>query len=81
VFPNPSNEQTTISFTLEESSAVAVNIYDLTGQLIQVVAVNGQMIAGAYTLKVETASLPAGVYFVTITSGEVNVTRRLTVAH
>jgi hypothetical protein len=81
VFPNPSNEQTTINFTLEESSAVAVNIYDMTGSLVQVVAANAQMIAGAYALKVETTSLASGVYFVTITSGEVNVTRRLTVAH
>ncbi|MDQ3111518.1 MAG: T9SS type A sorting domain-containing protein [Bacteroidota bacterium] len=81
VFPNPANEQSTVNFTLEESSAVAVNIYDMTGKLIVVVADNQQMMAGVYALKVETASLPAGVYFVTITSGEVSVTRRLTVAH
>ncbi len=81
LFPNPSNESTTVKFTLAENSAVTLNIYDMTGKLVQVVNNNDQMIAGDYSLQVETASLPPGVYFLTLTSGELSVTRRLTIAH
>ncbi len=81
LFPNPANESTTVKFTLAENSAVTMNIYDMTGKLVQVVNNNDQMIAGDYSLQVETASLPPGVYFITLTSGELSVTRRLTVAH
>lgn len=81
LFPNPANENTTVKFTLAENAAVTLNIYDMTGKLVQVVNNNDQMIAGDYSLQVETSSLPAGVYFMTLTSGELSVTRRLTIAH
>jgi hypothetical protein len=81
LFPNPANEKATVNFTLTESSAVTLNIYDMTGQLVEVVTNNEQLLAGDYSLNVETSSLPSGVYFMTLTSGELSVTRRLTVAH
>jgi hypothetical protein len=81
LFPNPANENTTLKFTLEEASAVTLNIYDMTGKLVQAVANNDQLLAGDHSIAVETASLPAGVYFMTLTSGELSVTRRLTVTH
>jgi hypothetical protein len=81
LFPNPANEMATVNFTLEESAAVTLNIYDMTGKLVQVVTNNDQMLAGDYSMKIETASLPEGAYFLTLTSGELSVTRRLIVAH
>lgn len=81
LFPNPSNENTTVNFTLDENAAVAINIYDMTGKLVSVVADNEQRIAGDYSVRVATEGLPSGVYFLTLTSGELSVTRRLTVAH
>lgn len=81
LFPNPANEMATVNFTLEESSAVTLNIYDMTGKLVQVVTNNDQMLAGDYSMKIETATLPEGAYFITLTSGELSVTRRLIVAH
>lgn len=81
LFPNPANEKATVNFSLEANSAVSMNIYDMTGKLVQVVTDKEEMIAGDYSIPVETASLPSGVYFVTLTSGESSVTRRLIVAH
>ncbi|CAN5915256.1 hypothetical protein BH11BAC7_BH11BAC7_20360 [soil metagenome] len=81
LFPNPSNENTTVNFTLQEGAAVTLNIFDMTGKLVQVVTDNEQMIAGDYSIRVATEELSSGVYFMTLTSGELSVTRRLTVAH
>ncbi|HET6989920.1 MAG TPA: T9SS type A sorting domain-containing protein, partial [Bacteroidia bacterium] len=81
LFPNPSNDRVKMNFTLGENSAVSLNIYDLTGKLIRVVNDKEEMIAGTYSLDIETADLPSGVYFMTLSTGELSVTRRLTVVH
>ena len=80
LFPNPSNESTKINFTLATNSAVTMKIYDMTGQLVETV-INEEMTAGDHSAGLETSSLPSGVYFVTLVSGESSVTRRLTVQH
>jgi hypothetical protein len=81
LFPNPANEKATVNFSLEANSAVSMNIYDMTGKLVQAVVNKQEMLAGDYSMPVETASLTSGVYFMTLTSGELSVTRRLIVAH
>jgi hypothetical protein len=81
LFPNPANEKATVNFSLEANAAVSMKVYDMTGKLVQIVTDKEEMLAGDYSMPVETASLPAGVYFMTLTSGELSVTRRLIVAH
>jgi hypothetical protein len=80
LFPNPSNENTNMNFTLAENSSVSLNIYDMTGQLVKAV-INEEMVSGDHSIAIETSSLPSGVYFMTLVSGESSVTRRLTVQH
>lgn len=80
LFPNPSNENAKMNFTLAENSAVTMKVYDMTGQLVETV-LSEEMTAGDHAVNVETSSLPSGVYFITLVSGESSVTRRLTVQH
>jgi hypothetical protein len=69
-----------MNFTLAENSAVTLNVYDMTGQLVKAV-INEEMVSGDHSVAIETSSLPSGVYFMTLVSGESSVTRRLTVQH
>lgn len=81
LFPNPANEKATVNFSLETNAAVSMKVYDMTGKLVQVVTDKEEMLAGDYSMPLETSSLPSGVYFMTLTSGELSVTRRLIVSH
>ena len=81
LFPNPSNENATVNFTLTENSCVSLKIYDMTGNLVSIVSDKQQMTSGNYSMNVATAELSSGIYFMTLSTGDGSVTRRLTVAH
>lgn len=81
LFPNPANENATVNFTLTANASVSVKIYDMTGNLVMVVSDQSQMASGDYTLPIETEKLSAGTYFMTLSTGDGSVTRRLTIAH
>lgn len=61
-YPNPFNPQTTINYSLEKSSQVALNIYNLCGQEIETL-VDAYQIAGEYELGWQPKGLPGGCYF------------------
>jgi hypothetical protein len=81
VFPNPANENATVNFTLTENAPVSLKIYDMAGNLVSVVADKEQMMSGDYSMHVETENLSSGVYFMTLSTGDGSVTRRLTITH
>lgn len=61
-FPNPTNGQLTISYDLEESAAIQIEIYNLTGQVIQQIDKN-TLPAGEYQEQISTSNLATGTYF------------------
>lgn len=61
-FPNPTNGQLTISYDLERSAAIQIEIYNLTGQLLQQIDKN-TLPAGQYQERISTNELPSGTYF------------------
>jgi hypothetical protein len=60
-FPNPFNPSTTIPFTIPESGAVRLDIFDTTGRLIQTL-VNGTLQPGFYDITFRGEGLASGVY-------------------
>src|ERR1044072_8343759 len=81
LFPNPANENATVNFTLTENSTVSLKVYDMTGNEVMIVSDKAQMATGDYSMQVETAGLSSGIYFMTLSTGDGSVTRRLTVTH
>jgi len=61
-YPNPFNPETTISYELPKSALVSIEIYDITGRLVETV-VNGKQSAGKHTIKFLAERLSSGVYF------------------
>ena len=63
-YPNPFNPTTTFDISLTVDSDVSVKVYNVMGQLVDVIAEEGSMASGTYTLTWDAASLSSGVYFI-----------------
>jgi hypothetical protein len=76
IFPNPTNDVSTISFTLTESSSVTMEVYNTLGELVYS---NGTetMNAGTQNVIFDGSELPNGIYFVNLTIGEQLITKKV----
>lgn len=79
VFPNPSNGLSNITFSLNQTTNVSINIYNQLGELVSE-EFSGQLSMGENTIKVNTSGFDNGVYFVKIYSSEKTSTRKLIVS-
>ncbi len=77
VGPNPTEGDATVRFTLAQSEAVAVSVYDVTGRLVA--TTSGTFAAGPVSTPVSTAGLAPGLYIVRVQGDTVQGTRTLTV--
>lgn len=68
-FPNPFNAQTHIAYTLHQSVAVTMALYDLTGQVVWSRTIPSQT-PGRYQYQFAGNSFPSGLYFFRLTTPE-----------
>jgi len=77
VFPNPFNPATTIKFDVAKTGMVTLNIYNVSGQLVETL-VNSNMTAGSHQIVWNAAKHSSGVYIVRLTSDGLTATRKVT---
>jgi len=78
VSPNPATEFANVEVNLNSASKVEVNVYDVMGKLV--LANNyGQQTSGNHTYKINTSSLPAGVYVFNVKAGGSQTTKKVIV--
>jgi len=80
-YPNPFNNQTTITFALPESRQVQLAIYDVTGRLVKNLA-GGEFSAGEHRLtwagmNDQGEIVPSGIYFYRLSAGDWSAVQRL----
>ena len=76
-YPNPFNPSTTISYTLDSSTNVRLNVYDITGRKVATL-VNGRQAAGAQEVRFDASSLASGVYIYRLqTATGANLTKKM----
>ncbi len=75
VYPNPVVDFGTIAFDLESSSNVTVQIYNLSGQIVQDINKIG-LNEGANTLSINTSQLSKGTYIVKVTADNLSKTTK-----
>lgn len=75
-YPNPYNSNTTIDFTLPESTHVLLKIYDLAGNEVAVVA-DRDYSAGYHTVEFDAAQLAGGMYIYKIRTAAHTATRQM----
>ncbi|MEM1041050.1 MAG: FG-GAP-like repeat-containing protein [Bacteroidota bacterium] len=78
VGPNPTRGTTSVTLTLDETQPVVVRVVDLLGREVARV-LDGEVQAGAHTLRVPAGSFAAGTYLVVVEGRTVRETRRFTV--
>ncbi|MFH0920242.1 MAG: T9SS type A sorting domain-containing protein, partial [Fibrobacterota bacterium] len=79
VSPNPSNNVGMIQYSLSEKGKTALAVYDLRGRLIEQLLSKQEMQAGRHVLAFQGNTYAAGVYFLRLTSGKVNLTKKIVV--
>jgi hypothetical protein len=75
-YPNPFNPNTTIKYSIPNTSKVKLTLFNLLGEEVTTL-VNEEKVAGNYTIEFDAASLPSGVYFYQLQAGEYVQTRKM----
>jgi hypothetical protein len=76
-YPNPFNPNTQISFTIPASSEVTLNVYDITGRLIQTL-VDGRKSAGSHVVNFNASNLSTGIYIYELRAGMFRQVKKMT---
>jgi hypothetical protein len=76
-YPNPFNPTTTISYSLDKKSDVKLQIFDVTGGLVETL-VNGRIQAGSHTVTWDASDIASGIYFYQIKASGQSTTRKMT---
>jgi hypothetical protein len=80
IYPNPNNGDATISFQLKQEENVKINVYNAMGSLLRTVS-KGNLPAGENKLNLDGQDLCSGMYFVSISIGDYQVTKKVSVIH
>lgn len=67
-YPSPAVDQVNVSFNLNKTSTVKLEVYDINGKLMEVRNVNGNV--GANTVQIDTRAFTRGYYFAKISTQE-----------
>jgi hypothetical protein len=67
-FPNPFNENTTISFTVPSNDQVSLDLYNVKGDKIKTIFTGQTEVNRIYTYDLIAGNIPAGVYMVRLTT-------------
>jgi hypothetical protein len=77
-FPNPANGSTTVTVTLEETTTLSFELFNMMGQKVFEVPAQSYS-AGVQPFTFDASNLASGVYFYTVAAGETQVTRKMIV--
>ncbi len=81
VTPNPATSQSTINYSINEASNVGVKLYDINGNLVDVIF-DGKQNAGNFSLPLtKKGNLASGVYFVKLNVGKSEQTLRVLISN
>jgi hypothetical protein len=75
-YPNPFNPETEIEFTLPEASNVKLTVYNILGQIVEVL-VDSEMQDGYHALQWSGKDVSSGVYFYQLTTDKFTDTKRM----
>lgn len=77
-YPNPFNPSTNISFSLPQAQQATIRVYDLMGRLVSTLAQDQRFSAGQNVVTFDASNLASGVYIYQLVSGNVQLTRKMT---
>lgn len=75
-FPNPASERVTVPFEIRQSSHVRLEVFDLLGRRVSVLA-DEILAPGSHSRVLDAAVLPRGLYFVRLVVGPGDLVRKI----
>ena len=75
-YPNPFNPVTEITFALPIAGNISLRVFNMLAQEVALIA-SGNYPAGLHTVSFNAVELPSGIYFYTLTSDGVTITRKM----
>ena len=78
-FPNPARGAVQLGLTVDQSQDVAVTLFDMMGRQVALLFEGAVAADQTLDLRLDTSSLPAGVYVVRAVGASVGLVRRVTV--
>jgi PKD repeat protein len=80
LYPNPSNGEVNLDFTLNQSSTIVVRIMEISGKKVMVKENNEILNDGNHHVGFDASALTNGIYFVSIHTENGTKTKRLIIA-
>ena len=77
--PNPAKQNTLISFQLNSSGLVSLELFDMLGNLVTCV-LSQELKAGMHSIAIETVTIPNGIYFYVLKKDGVSQTKKMIVS-
>lgn len=77
VYPNPFNPTTTIRFSVEARHASLLQVYDITGRLVETIE-NDKLLPGEHAYTWDASGLSSGIYFVQLKTPFGSITQKIT---
>ena len=75
-YPNPFNPSTTINYDLPYDGKATLKIFDISGKEVSTL-INEFQTAGYYTISFNGNNLSSGIYFYSLTSNDISLTKRM----
>jgi hypothetical protein len=76
-YPNPFNPNTTINFSIPQSSNVTLKIFNTLGQEVATL-ISENMESGVHTINFDASTLNSGIYFYRLDAGQYSEVRKMT---
>ncbi len=75
-YPNPFNPSTKITFSVPNAEQLTLKVYDMLGREVAVLA-NGLFNSGSHSVQFDASRFSSGIYFYTLQTSQVSITKRM----
>lgn len=76
-YPNPFNPATTIEFSLNEQADVTLDVYTVTGELVERLINSAEFSPGSYKVTFDASKLSSGTYIYSVSNGKQSISRKM----
>ncbi|MES2286808.1 MAG: T9SS type A sorting domain-containing protein [Bacteroidota bacterium] len=80
ILPNPVKNSANISYSLNQSKAISIEIFNVLGEKLKTIALEKQT-AGKHTAPIDLETFSNGIYFIKLNASASSETVKFTVAH